>query len=244
MEDVAADGTTTLRATFESIDVDMSMPMGRMAYDTAHPESASDPGSMLKAMFASMIGETSTWRCGRPASSSAWKADPAGRQDVRRPAGQRGTDAGDAARRWSDDAMKQNMSQAYLTFPDRPLEVGDTWNDQVTTTNPFGTMTLSSASTLKTVAGAADPQVVTVASTLTLRQDSSTPGAGPMGMTVKMDEATGDRETLFNAARGRVERVTTNLTLPMSISGTGPDGTAMNLRSVSVSKTTLERLQP
>ena len=49
VEDVAADGTTTLRATFESINIDMSTPMGRMAYDTEHPESASDPGSMLKA---------------------------------------------------------------------------------------------------------------------------------------------------------------------------------------------------
>ena len=245
VEDVAADGTTTLRATFESIDVDMSMPMGRMAYDTEHPESASDPGAMLKAMFANMIGESFT-----VALSPAGVVQRvegltrlADKMFASLPANA-GPMLGGLRQAMSDDAMKQNMSQAYPTFPDRPLKAGDTWNDQVTTANPFGAGTISSASTLKTVAGAGDTQVVTIASTLTLRQDSSTPGAGPMGMTVKMDEATGDRETLFNAARGRMERVTTNLTMPMSISGTGPDGTAMNMRSVSVSKTTLELLQP
>ena len=245
VDDVAADGTTTLRATFESIGIDMSTPMGRMAYDSEHPESASDPGSMLKNMFANMIGESFT-----VAVSPAGVVQRvegltrlADKMFATLPANA-GPMLGGFRQAMNDDAMKQNMSQAYPTFPDRPLKAGDTWNDQVTTTNPFGTMTMSSASTLKTVAGAADTQVVTVASTLTLRQDSSTPGAGPMGMTVKMDEATGDRETLFNVARGRMERVATNLTMPMSISGNGPDGTAMNMRSVSVSKTTLELLQP
>jgi hypothetical protein len=140
--------------------------------------------------------------------------------------------------------MKQNMSQVYPTFPDRPLKPGDTWNDQVTTPNPMGPMTISSASTVKAVQGSGDTQVVTLASTLTLRQDSATPGAGPMGMTMKMGEATGDRETLFNVAKGRMERVTTNLTMPMSISGAAPDGTALDMRSVTVSKTTLEFVQP
>ena len=203
VEDVAADGTTTLRATFESITVDMSMPMGRMAYDTEHPESASDPGSMLKTMFANLIGESFTVALS-PAgvvqrvdgltrlADKMFASLPANAVPM----------LGGFRQAMSDDAMKQNMSQAYLTFPDRPLKAGDTWNDQVTTTNPMGPMTISSASTLKTVAGAADTQVVTVASTLTLRQDSSTPGAGPMGMTMKMGEATGDRETLFNVAVG------------------------------------------
>jgi hypothetical protein len=245
VEDVAEDGTTTLRATFESIIVDMSTPMGRMAYDTAHPESASDPGSTLKSMLANMVGESFTVAL-----------SPAGvvlrvegltrlgdKMFASLPANA-ATMLGGFRQVMSDDAMKQNMSQTYLMFPDRPLKAGDTWNDQVTTVNPIGTITISSASALKTVAGAADTQVVTLASTLTLRQDSSTPGAGPMGMTVKMDEATGERETLFNAGRGRIERVTTNLTMPMSISGTGPDGTAMNMRTVSVSTTTLELVQP
>ena len=94
VEDVAADGTTTLRATFESIAVDMGMPMGRMAYDTEHPESASDPGAMLKAMFANMIGESFTVAvvAGRRRAARG-RPHPAGRQDVRKPSGERGTDA-------------------------------------------------------------------------------------------------------------------------------------------------------
>jgi len=245
VEDVAADGTTTLRATFESIEVDMSTPMGRMAYDTAHPESAADPGSLLKGMFANMIGESFTVAVSPAGVVQRVEglSKMADKMFASLPASA-GPMLGGFRQAMTDDAMKQNMSQAYPTFPDRPLKAGDTWNDQVTTANPFGTITISSASTLKTVSGAADSQVVTLASTLTLRQDAATPGAGPMGMTVKMDEAMGDRETLFNASRGRTERVTTNLTMPMSISGTGPDGTAMNMRSVNVSTTTLELLQP
>jgi hypothetical protein len=245
VEDVAADGTMTVRATFESINVDMSTPMGRMSYDTEHPESASDPNAIFKAMFANMIGESFT-----VALSPAGVVQRveglsrlAEKMFASLPAST-GPMLSGIRQAMSDDAMKQNMSQAYLAFPDRPLKTGDTWNDQVTTVNPIGTMTISSASTLQAVAGAADTQIVTVGSTLTLRQDSSAPGAGPMGMTVKLDEATGVRETLFNAARGMTERVTMDITMPMSISGTGPDGTAMNLRSINVSKTTLELLKP
>ena len=245
VEDVATDGTTTLRGTFESINVDMSMPTGRVAYDTEHPESASDPGSMLKTMFANMIGESFTVVLSPAGVVQRVEGLTrlADKMFASLPASA-GPMLGGFRQVMNDDAMKQNMSQAYPSFPDRPLKTGDTWNDQVTTANPIGTMTISSASTLKNVAGAGDTQVATIASTLTLRQDSSTPGAGPMGLTVKLDEATGDRETLFNASRGRVERVTTNLTMPMSISGTSPDGTAMNMRSVIVSKTTLELLPP
>jgi Family of unknown function (DUF6263) len=246
VDDIAADGTTTLRATFESINVDMSTPMGRMAYDTAHPETASDPGSMLKNIFGNMIGESFTTVV-TPAgavqrveglsklSDKMFASLPAEAAPM----------LGGLRQGLSDDAMKLNMAQAFAKFPERPLKTGETWDDQVTSINPMmGPVTVSSTSTLKAIEGAGDKQVARIVSTLTLRQDSATPGAGPMGMTVKMDEAKGDREVLFSIAQGHMQKVTTNLAMPMSISGTAPDGTALNMRSATRSTTTLELLQP
>jgi hypothetical protein len=144
----------------------------------------------------------------------------------------------------SDDVMKLNMSQALVKFPDRALKPGESWDDKMTTPNPMmGPVTISTTSTLKAIEGAAGKQMARIASTLTLRQDSAAPGAGPMGMTVKMDEAKGDREVVFDIAQGRTQKVTTNMAMPMAISGTAPDGTALNMRSATRSVTTLELLQ-
>jgi hypothetical protein len=246
VDDVAADGTTTLRATFESINVDMTTPMGRMAYDTAHPENASDPGSMLKGIFGNMVGESFT--AVMTPAGAVQRVEGLSKISEKMFANlppEAAPMLGGLRQGLSDDAMKLNMSQSLVKFPDRALKAGDTWNDQVTSPNPMmGPVTVSSTSTLKAIEGAGDKQVARIASTLTVRQDSTTPGAGPMGMTVKMDEAKGDREVVFNVAQGRTEKVTTKMSMPMAISGTAPDGTALNMRSATRSVTTLELLQP
>ena len=46
--DVAADGTATLRETFESVKLDMDGPGGRVSYDTAAPGRAANP--MIQAL--------------------------------------------------------------------------------------------------------------------------------------------------------------------------------------------------
>ncbi len=60
-EDVAADGTATLRQTFESVKMEMNGPMGRVSYDTAAPSSIANP--MVQAMrqiLTGMVGASIT----------------------------------------------------------------------------------------------------------------------------------------------------------------------------------------
>ena len=53
-EDVAADGTATLRQTFESVKMEMNGPMGRVSYDTAAPSTIANP--MVQAMRQILTG--------------------------------------------------------------------------------------------------------------------------------------------------------------------------------------------
>src|SRR5687768_13139914 len=55
VEDVAPDGTATIRQTYESVRMNMDSPMAKMAYDSAAKDAAGDP--MMKDMFSAMIGE-------------------------------------------------------------------------------------------------------------------------------------------------------------------------------------------
>jgi hypothetical protein len=45
---------------------------------------------------------------------------------------------------------------------------------------------------------------------------------------------------LFDVGRGRLQRATTNITIPITMSGTGPDGSAFNMRSNANSTVTVE----
>src|ERR1700730_7156941 len=47
-QDVAPDGTATLRQTFESVRMEMNGPMGKVVYDSTTP--ANDPNPMTDAM--------------------------------------------------------------------------------------------------------------------------------------------------------------------------------------------------
>jgi hypothetical protein len=58
-QDVAADGTGTIQALFESIKMEMGTPMGTFVYDSAVPANTGDP---MVAQIAAMVGGWSASR--------------------------------------------------------------------------------------------------------------------------------------------------------------------------------------
>ncbi len=65
-----------------------------------------------------------------------------------------------------------------------------------------------------------------------------------MGLRMQMGDGTGDGEQLFDPGTGRMRGSTTRLTIPMTMSGSGPDGTPMTMKTNVKSTTTVELVQP
>ena len=145
----------------------------------------------------------------------------------------------------SDDAMRSMFAQTFAQFPNRPIKPGDTWNGQVTTNNPMlGTLINSLTSTLKAVEGDGSKRVARIATSLSIKQDATKPPpANPMGMSPQMGESTGEGEQVFDTGAGKFQRSTTRLTIPMTMSGSGPDGSPLNMKMSVKSTTTVELVQ-
>jgi hypothetical protein len=246
VEDMSGDGAATIRQTFESVRVEIDTPMGKMQYDSAAPESAAgDPGSALvKDMYAGLVGESIVIVMSQ--SGEVRKVDGMSRLAEKMFAklpGQAMGPMGDSLKAGlSDDAMKIILSQGFGQLPEKPVKPGDTWNTQMTVPNPMiGGMTTKMASTLKAVDAS---QMATIVTKVAIAQDTSKPAANPMGFTVQMSEGTGAGEILFDAARGQLQRGTTELTLPMTMSGAAPDGTAINAQTLTRTTVTIELVKP
>jgi hypothetical protein len=79
---------------------------------------------------------------------------------------------------------------------------------------------------------------------VTIKQDGTKPApVNPMGMTAQMGESTGQGEQFFDAGTGRFQRSTITISMPLTMSGTGPDGTAMSL-ALNVKTTTTVDIVP
>jgi hypothetical protein len=142
----------------------------------------------------------------------------------------------------SDDAIRSMLTQAFPQFPEKPLKTGDTWDVQASAANPMlGTLVTAIKATLKAVDGADGGRVARVATRISIKRDSSKPvPPNPMGMTLDVAEANGVGEQIFDVANGMLQSSTVNLTVPMTMSGTGPDGSALNMQSQVKSTTTTE----
>ena len=248
-EDIGPNGTTMLRQVVESIKMDMSSPMFTTSFDSAKPDAGADPmNAMLKTVLTPMVGATFTMTMAPTGevqkveglSALAAKVFTSVAQD---PAAAGVLDGLKA--NLSDEAMQAMLTQTFAQFPPRPLKLGDTWNSQVAAANPMlGTLVTSVSSTLKAVEGPGSSRIARIATSLTIKQDATKPvPTNPMGMTMQIGEATGDGEQFFATGSGRFQRSTTTVTLPMTMSGSGPDGTPMSLKTSVKTTTTVEIVQ-
>ena len=140
----------------------------------------------------------------------------------------------------SDDAMRNMLGQGFSPLPEKPIKPGDTWSSQFTSGNPMvGNMTTAITSTLKAIEGTGADQVAKVAMKLTITQEgAATPN--PMGLIMKIGASTGEGEMSFDVGRGRLQRSSLQTVLPMTMTGSAPDGTTIDMRSDAKTTMTME----
>jgi hypothetical protein len=249
-EDVSPDGTTTLRQSVESMKFEMNSPFGAMTYDSTNPSaSAANPmNDVVKGIYSSLIGEpftvvmapTGAVQKVEGFSSIAEKMFKNIPQDPAAAGMLNGIKSS-----LSDEAVRTMFMQSFAQFPDRPLKLGDTWNGRFDTSNPMlGGSTTLVTSTLKAVEGDGNDRVANIGISLTMKPDPTKPAQpNPMGLVATMGEGTGEGEQLFEAGTGKFRRSTIRLTMPMTMSGSGPDGSQMNMRTNIKSTITVELVQ-
>jgi hypothetical protein len=244
-EEVTPEGST-LRQVIESAKMEMNSPMFAMSYDSANPDAGANPmDAMLKSVLSPMIGASYTLVMAP--TGEVEKVEGLSRiaekmfEAIPQSPEMAGMLSGLKAN-FSDEAMRSQLGQTFAQFPNRPLKSGDTWTAQISTTNPaFGGLTTSLTSTLKAVEGDGGNRVARVATSLAMKQDSTKPAqVNPMGLIMQMGESTGSGEQLFEIGSGRLRNSTTRLTMPMTMSGAGPDGTPLNMTSSVTTTTTVE----
>lgn len=248
VDDVAADGTATLRYVYESVRWEMKSPMGAMSYDTAanDPPTANPMTGMMKEMLSGLIGES--FVIVMSPNGQVQKVDGMSRI-MEKMFKSLPPDPSTAAMfeglksSFSDDGMRGAFAQSYSQFPDQPLKPGNTWDNQWTMTNPMiGRLTTTTVSTLKAVEANGDDRVARIATNLTIKPDQKTGATNPMGLQMQLGESSGEGELIFDVVQGQLRRSTTRTTMPMTMSGPGPDGNAMNMQTLAKSTITVETL--
>jgi len=250
VDQTAGDGTTTLRQVIESIRMDMTTPVSKMTYDsTSNDSTAGNPmEKMMKDTFSAMIGEA--FIIILSPTGKVLKVEGATRMVEKMLKNAPQDPAGAAAldnlkQSFTDDAMRSNIAHGFSQLPDRPLKPGDTWDTQFTISNPmFGSVTTSTASTLESVEGSGADQVARIATSVTTKADPTAKGTNPMGFTMQMGDSAGDGESLFHVSKGQVQRGTSRMTMPFTMSGSAPDGTPISMKTIAKTTITIELIQP
>jgi len=247
VDDVAADGTATLHYVFHSARWEMKSPMGTIASDTVTSDStAPNPlATVMNKVLSALVGQpfvvvmspngqvqkVEGMNTLMEKVFNTLPADPSvaamldGLKDS-----------------FSEESTRGALAQGYGQLPDRPLVPGDTWNSRWTATHPVvGRLTTTNVSTLKSVETVGTDSVATVTTNLTMTQDQPAP-IGPTRLTMQSGSS-GESEMIFDVARGRLRRSTSRATMPIGMSGRGPDGNAMNIHAVVKSLLTMELVQ-
>jgi hypothetical protein len=248
VDGVTAEGNATLQQVVESIRVEVSSPMGKYTFDSADGKSPASgnqgpvPGQeMMGKIFAAMVGEAFSLEL----SPTGQVLKVEGIQRVldkmmsELPKDQMSAQMmSNLKQNFSDDAMKNTFSQGFAQLPDHPLKPGDSWTSSATVVNPaMGKLSTSTTSTLQPSAGASSSPA-RILTKISMTQES--PSANPMGITMRLDSASGDGELLFDVAKGRFQGGTTKLTMPLMMTGSTPDGSQLNMTTLTKTTITIE----
>lgn len=247
VDDVAADGTATLKQTFESVKMDMNGPMGRLSYDTASPRADNNPMTQsLKQVLGAMVGETMT--VVQAADGTVRDVDGASRIVDKIASGLSEDPAAAALTQGlksmlSDDAVKATLEQSFSKLPRNPVKAGDKWDGEIAIGNDMiGKIVGSVGFTLRSVEGPADAGVARIGVIIDMKQQTAPP-AGPNDMSVKLGDARGTGEMVFDVARGRIRKSTMKSDMPSTVTMKGPDGSSVEMRNQSTTTMTMELVE-
>ena len=247
-QDVAADGTATLQAKFESVKMDTATPMGTFTYDSANPAQNSNDQvvAQIAATMGALVGESVTLVMSPTGAIQKMEGMTRILQKVQKAAPQAGGafGMGGLDSILSDDAMQGSFGQGFGQLPTTPVKPGDTWKSDLTLPNPFGKMSFSTTNSLKAIDTTGGRELARIVSTSTIKAvPSDKPAALPMPMTIQFSDGTGEGETTFDRKLGRTQKATFLATLPMSMNMTAPDGSSISMQALTKTTTTMELIE-
>jgi hypothetical protein len=245
VEDVAADGSATLRQTFESVHMEMSSPAGKAVFDSAAADKPTDPiAAAIGTTMSAMIGESitivllPTGAVTRVEGMSrildkvmkTLPQNPAMAQAIGQFKGMMG-----------DDAMRGLFEQSFMKFPDRAVKAGETWTGQFKMSNPiFGALTTTMTSTLKGIESVGGASIARITVMIAMAQDAEAKPSGLPGMTAKLADSKGEGEILFDITKGRLQKSSFKSEMPVTMSLPGPAGGDLNSQMLVRNTITME----
>jgi Family of unknown function (DUF6263) len=250
VEDVAADGTATLRQVIESVRMELNSPLGRTVFDSTSKDSdptATPLSQTMSAAYSAMIGQPLTMVVSP--RGTVQKIEGMARLMERvlnaQPQDRIAPEVLDGFRNtFSDDTTRDMLGWGTAPFPDRPLHPGDTWEDHLSAIVPMlGATTTFRTWTLEGVETRGGVSLARLSAKLLIRADPAAPQPALGPIAIQTSESTGESELFFDIARGRVQRVTTALTQPMTMSSPAPNGGNMSLQMLIKSTLTLELVE-
>jgi hypothetical protein len=247
-EDVAQDGTATLRQTFQSIRMEITNPMGQFVVDTATPDTSQDPmAQSAREVMAAVVGESVLIEMApdgvvKKVDGASRIADKVTRVMTANPAT---AGAGQGLRTaLGDEAVKSTLQQTFPRLSLLPARVGDTWTGELAMGNPtIGRIIGRSTFTLKANEGTADARLARISVDLVLKQDVVPPPSGPAGMVMTLGDARGAGEILFNVTAGRIQRSTMRTDMPSTVVMNGPDGSPVRAENKTTITMTMEPVE-
>jgi Family of unknown function (DUF6263) len=244
-QDVAADGTATVEALFESIKMEMGTPMGNFVYDSTAPQNNADPMvAQVAGMMGALIGESITLVISPTGGIQKTEGMTRIMQKVQQSPqgaaiGMAGLDS-----MLSDDSMKGAFGQSLANLPEKPVKPGDTWKSEILMPNPFGNMNIATTYTLKGVESTGGHDLARIATSSAIKATpGSNPPAFPMPVKIEFTDGKGDGELVFDRKLGRTHQATFSMTLPMTMNMTTPDGQTLNLQALTKTTTKMELIE-
>jgi uncharacterized beta-barrel protein YwiB (DUF1934 family) len=240
---VAPDGTVTLQQTIEAVSVEMTTPMGKIAFDSGDPSSGQDEASAaLAQVFGGIVGATLSVTMAP--SGAIQRIDGVQRvldkvtQNLpqERAALQMALSLKSVL---SEAAIRASLEQSFPRMPPQPVKAGDSWTAQISLGSDVagkiaGTQTL----TLKSIEGG----VATIDVALALKQETAPP-MGPSGMIVKLGDSRGTGTLAFDVAAGRIRAASMTTDMPSTMTATGPDGRPATMKNTTKTSMTMEEIK-
>lgn len=224
VEKVAADGSVTLRETFESVRVEQNTPMGSTLFDSTSPAKPDQPPSPLDSVMSAMVGESITIVMAPDGRVSKVEGMS---QIMEKAFGSLPQNPlltqilGQLKTTMSDESMASTFGQSFAMFPNRALKAGDTWTGQAEVNTPIiGAVNTATTYTLKSIESTNGAAIARIAQTQTMKQGGAAPASplNALGMSMTLGESKSQGEILFDVTRGRLQRTSVESDMSMAMS--------------------------
>lgn len=204
--EMKADGGAIVNTTIDRMTLSVEGPMGNVQFDSNDEEDAAGQAEQMAKMLRPMIGVQMSQTMQENGEITEVNI-PDAVKTVMQAAGPNGAD------------MLGTMSKnATLQFPDKPLQIGDSWSKTIETKSPAGKMTIDNTYTY---------QGLGMEDTRPLHQFdvemkmAFAEGTGPAGSTITILNQDTDGKLFFDAEKGRIDHSSVKQNVQMNISVAG-----------------------